>query len=92
MRRWRKKIRDLAVSALDLPEDLVHGVPRMILTGDMRLAVERHQGVDLFSGELLRLKLEEGKLEIAGQGLVIRTIGRDEVQVEGKIERIQFVK
>lgn len=92
MRQWRKKIRDLAVNALDLPEDLVHGVPRMILTGDMRLSIENHRGVDLFTSELLRLRLEEGKLEVAGQNLVIRSILREEVEIEGTIERIQFVK
>lgn len=91
MRQWKKKIRRLAVNVLDLPEDLVQGVPRMILTGDRRLSVENHRGVDLFTSELLRLKLEEGKLEIAGEQLVILSILRDEVQIEGRIERIQFV-
>lgn len=91
MRHWSGKIRDLAGRALDLPEDLVHGVPRVVLTGDLRLSVENHRGVDLFTSERLRLKLDKGKLEIAGRDLVIRTIGRDEVQIEGAIERIQFV-
>lgn len=91
MRQWKKKFRRLAVNVLDLPEDLVQGVPRIIVTGDMRLSVENHRGVDLFTSELLRLKLEEGKLEIAGRELVILGILRDEVQVEGRIERIQFV-
>lgn len=92
MRRLRHKIRNLAASALDLPEDLVHGVPRMVVTGKMRLSIENHRGVDLFTSELLRLKLEEGRLEVAGQNLVIRSILRDEVQIEGLIERIQFVE
>lgn len=91
MGQWTKKIRRLAGNVLDLPEDLVQGVPRMILTGDRRLSVENHRGVDLFTSELLRLKLEEGKLEIAGEQLVILSILRDEVQIEGRIERIQFV-
>jgi len=39
----------------------------------------------------LRLKLEDGGLEIAGDGLCIRHIGRDEVQIEGRIREIRFV-
>lgn len=92
MRRWKKKIRNLAVNVLDLPDDLVHGVPRMILTGDLQLLIENHKGVDLFTSELLRLKLAEGKLEVAGLNLVIRSILIDEVQIEGVIHRIEFVK
>lgn len=92
MRRWKKAIRHLAVNVLELPGDLVHGVPRTIMTGDMQLSIENHRGVDLFTDSLLRLKLPEGKLEIAGQQLVIRTILKDEVQVEGIIQRVEFIK
>jgi len=92
MRQWSRKIRKWAVHALDLPEDSLLGVPRMILTGDHRLTVENHRGVDLFADGQLRLKLEDGKLDIAGEHLVIRRIGRDEVQIEGTIRRIQFLR
>lgn len=91
MGQWTKKIRRLAGHVLDLPEDLTQGVPRMILTGDRRLSVENHRGVDLFTSEVLRLKLEEGKLEIAGDRLVILSIVPDEVQIEGRIAQIRFV-
>lgn len=92
MRRWKKTIRKLAVNVLELPEDLVHGVPRMILTGDMQLSIENHKGVDLFNSDLLRLNLTEGKLEVAGRDLVIRTILKDEVLIDGVIERIEFIR
>ena len=92
MRRWRRRIRNLAVNVLDLPEDLVHGVPRMTLIGDLQLSIENHKGVDLFNSELLRLKLTEGKLEVAGKDLVIRTILKDEVQIEGTIYRVEFIR
>jgi sporulation protein YqfC len=91
MREWNKKIRRLAAAALDLPEYAVLRVPRLVLTGDRRLTVENHRGVDLFADGLLRLKLEDGGLEIAGDGLCIRHIGRDEVQIEGRIREIRFV-
>ena len=92
MLRWKKSIRKLAVNVLDLPEDLVHRVPRLIMTGDMQLSIENHKGVDVFTSELLRLRLETGKLEIAGKDLSIRIILKDEVQVDGVIERIQFIR
>ena len=92
MLRWKKSIRKLAVNVLDLPEDLVHRVPRLIMTGDMQLSIENHKGVDLFTSELLRLRLDTGKLEIAGRDLSIRNILKDEVQVDGVIERIQFIR
>ena len=92
MRRWRKTIRNFAVNVLELPQDLVLDVPRLTLMGNMQLSIENHKGVELFSSDLLRLKLSEGKLEIAGNQLSIRSILKDEVQVEGTILRIEFIK
>jgi sporulation protein YqfC len=92
MRRWKKAIRNMAVNVLDLPQDLVLDVPRLTLLGNVQLSIENHRGVDLFNSDLLRLKLSDGKLEVAGHDLVIRTILKDEVQIEGTIIRVEFVQ
>ncbi len=92
MRRWRKNIRNLAVTVMDLPQDLIFDMPRITLIGNAQITIENHRGLDLFGSDLLRLRLEVGALEIAGENLVIRNILKNEVLIEGTIQRVEYVK
>jgi sporulation protein YqfC len=92
MRRWRKSIRNLAVSIMDLPQDLVLNMPRMTMIGNVQMTIENHRGLDLFSSQLLRLRFEGGALEVAGENLVIRNMLKNEVLIEGTIHRVAYLK
>jgi len=90
-RHWTKAIRRKAGELLDLPPDLVLGLPRIIMIGNRQLTIENHRGVDHFGSGQLRLKLDDGKLELSGEDLVIRAIWKNEVLVEGVIREIRYV-
>ena len=92
MRRWRKSIRNLAVSIMDLPQDLIFDMPRITMIGNAQITIENHRGLDLFSSQLLRLRFDGGALEIAGENLVIRNILKNEVFIEGTIQRVEYTK
>lgn len=88
MPRVSRKLRKWTAAILDLPQDVVQDLPRITLIGSIQLTVENHRGVLHFSPNLLRLATERGELEVAGADLVIRTIGAEEVYVEGHIAGI----
>lgn len=90
-RQWTKTIRRKAGEWLDLPRDLVLDLPRIIMIGNRQLTIENHRGVDHFGSGLLRLKLDEGKLELSGEDLVIRSILKNEVLIEGVIREIRYL-
>ena len=92
MRRWRKSIRNLAVNIMDLPQDLVFNMPRMTMIGNSQLTIENHRGLDLFSNQLLRLRFEGGAIEISGENLIIRSMLKNEVLIEGVIQKVEYVK
>lgn len=92
MRRWRKNIRNLAVTVMDLPQDLIFDMPRITIIGNAQITIENHRGLELFSSQLLRLRIEGGALEIAGENLVIRNILKNEVLIEGTIQRVEYIK
>lgn len=92
MRRWRKNIRKLAVTVMDLPQDLIFDMPRITIIGNTQITIDNHRGLDLFSSQLLRLRIEGGALEIAGENLVIRNILKNEVLIEGTIQRVEYIK
>ncbi|AWB45408.1 sporulation protein YqfC [Paenibacillus sp. CAA11] len=91
MSRIASKLRKWTVDALDLPGDLVFGLPRLTLIGGKQLLIENHKGVLHFSENRLSLALSEGgSLDVIGSGLVIKTILPEEVMIEGNITEIKY--
>ncbi|MBB6675312.1 sporulation protein YqfC [Cohnella nanjingensis] len=85
MPRVGRKLRRWTARILDLPQDVVLDLPRITMIAGLQLTVENHRGVLHFSPQSLRLAMERGELEVTGNDLVIRTIGGEEVFVEGQI-------
>ncbi|KIL41706.1 sporulation protein YqfC [Gordoniibacillus kamchatkensis] len=92
MRRLSRKLNQWAANMLDLPQDVVHDVPRITMIGNMQMYIENHRGVLHFSNDRLELRLTQGKLDIRGKGLVIRAIWTEEVFIEGTIDDIHYTK
>lgn len=80
-----------AAQMLDLPQDVVHDLPRITMIGNVQLYVENHQGVLHFSSELLKLQLTKGRVEVTGKDLVIRAILKEEVFIEGIITGVSYI-
>jgi sporulation protein YqfC len=90
MTRIGRRLRGWTNGMLDLPQDLLHDMPRITLIGNKELHIENHRGIMHFSSEMLKLALSKGSLEISGQGLEIRTILGQEMAVEGTIGEIKY--
>lgn len=82
----RQKISD----ALDLPQDVILNVPKVILTGRMAAFIENHKGIIQYNSELVKINTSIGVVCIKGAGLLIKTIIADEITVEGKITAIEL--
>lgn len=91
MRRLKKKLHEFTANILDVPPDVTLDLPRITMIGNMQLYIESHCGVLHFSGELLKLALNKGQLEVHGSGLVIRAILPEEVFIEGTIDGINYI-
>ncbi|WP_213975248.1 sporulation protein YqfC [Tepidanaerobacter acetatoxydans] len=82
----RQKISD----ALDLPQDVILNVPKVILTGRIAAFIENHKGIIQYNSELVKINTSIGVVCIKGAGLLIKTIIADEITVEGKITAIEL--
>ncbi|KAA9007651.1 sporulation protein YqfC [Paenibacillus spiritus] len=90
MTRIGRRLRGLTGGMLDLPQDLVHDLPRLTLIGNRQLHIENHRGVLDFSPGRLKLALKNGVLEIQGEGLEIASIIGGDMAVEGIIGEISY--
>jgi len=92
MRRWGRRLRQMAGGVLDLPQDVVLEVPRITMIGHLQMYIENHRGVLQFSENELRLLLTNGQLLVFGEQLVIRAILPEEVLLEGRIGGVKFLE
>ena len=82
----KRKIAD----TLELPQDIVLNVPRIIVTGKFALFVENNKGIIEYSSNLVKINTSIGAVCIRGNSLIIKTIIADEITIEGKISSIVF--
>ncbi|AWX55507.1 sporulation protein YqfC [Brevibacillus brevis] len=92
MKRWSRRLRQLAGGVLDLPQDVVLEVPRITMIGHLQMYIENHRGVLHFSEKELRLLLTNGQMIVSGEQLVIRAILPEEVLLEGRIGGVKFLE
>ncbi|WP_058301884.1 sporulation protein YqfC [Gorillibacterium timonense] len=90
MGRLKRRIHTFAAAVLDVPEDVVHDLPRITMIGNRQLYIENHRGVLNFTPTELHLDLTAGQLRIEGKELVIRAILPEEVFIEGTIQTIHY--
>ncbi len=74
----------------ELPSEVLLNLPRLILTGDQRLLVENHQGVLVYTGAEIWLKTSVGLLKVMGEGLEIKLITQDQVNIDGRIRTVAW--
>lgn len=74
----------------ELPSEVVHNLPRLVLIGDQQLIVENHQGLQVYTGTEIRLKTAVGALKVTGEGLEIKLITQDQVNIDGRIQTVAW--
>lgn len=78
------------VQASGLPEDVVLGMPRVLLRGDSSLLLENHRGIVEYSAERLRVKTALGMIVVEGNSLTLSELGENDLQIAGVIRSITF--
>ena len=86
----KELFRAAVADTLELPEDVVVGLPRVIITGRDSLFLENPGSITDFSGSRLKLKYSGGFLEIKGRDLAMPLLRRDALTVEGEISSLTF--
>jgi sporulation protein YqfC len=81
-------IRKRLADALELQHDVALNLPVLHVTGSDRLLMENHRGLLEFGRGKIRIASTAGTVEITGEGLDIKSVGREDVLVTGNIASI----
>ncbi|MBR4098529.1 MAG: sporulation protein [Clostridium sp.] len=75
-------------SALELPADLLAGLPRVELIGDRELRMENHKGILAYGTEEVHVSGGPFVVKIMGEGPELRAMTGMELLVTGRIRSV----
>jgi len=85
-----EKFLEKVSETFSVPKDVFAGQPMIYLTGNHRIRVSNYHSVAEYSTEYISLSLGKKKLEIIGKQLLIESLRKEEIIIEGNILNISF--
>ncbi|MDR1568883.1 MAG: sporulation protein YqfC [Oscillospiraceae bacterium] len=73
-----------------LPEDVLLGLPRLVMHGNTSLSLENHKGVLEYTPTRIRLRTGIGTLTIQGEGMSLAQMGRHDMLLRGAIQSVGY--
>ena len=75
---------------LELPKDMMFGVPILTITGQNDLTVENYKGILEYREDKIRLSLKQGQVEICGTHLKIEYYTGEDMKISGQIDKLEY--
>lgn len=82
--------REKIVTALELPKDLLLGVPYLHLTGNRELLIENHKGILSCSDEQMVILAKQYAIDLKGRNLYVEYYNADSMKIIGDMEELHF--
>ena len=86
----KDNIKNMVSEVLELPKDIMLGLPKVTMVGKMEVHIENHKGIIEYSKEIIRINTSDGILKITGKNMDIKNIIIEEVRIIGEIISIEF--
>lgn len=77
--------------ALDLPADVVAGLPRMNIIGGNEILIENHKGILLYNDTDIHVSGGNVVLKLHGDGMSVTAMNATELLISGRLLGIDFV-
>lgn len=77
---------------LDLPMDVVAGLPNLELLGNRQLFLSRHNGILSYSDAAIDVNCGGLLIRVRGRGLQLLSMTADEMRIGGVIEGIELTR
>lgn len=87
-----RKLLMQASQKLDLPSDVVAGIPRIELLGLSELSLEPHKGLLEYTEDRISVSTSIGNVTAVGTDLVIKRMNSSRITVVGAIHQILLME
>ena len=85
-----RDILEKTAELLDVPVDIVAGLPNMELLGDRQLFLSGHQGILSYSDTRIDVNCGSLLVRVEGEKLQLVSMSADELRIGGKIDRLEL--
>lgn len=75
---------------LDIPRDILTGLPRIELLGDRELRMECHKGILAYGSEEIHISGGKLVVRVRGKELELRAMDPVQLLITGRIEAVEF--
>ena len=89
MKLIKKAIKPFIDKRLSLPSESL-SLPTITILGDKKVVIEQHYQLISFSESEIKLRCNNGVIQISGQSLVIKLMYPREIILEGIINKVNF--
>lgn len=90
-KRSSEQLKSFISNMLDLPQDVVLDLPRLVAMGKTQLYIENHRGIIEYTPDRIRINSTAGVIRLTGRSMSIKTIETEEILVSGQISTIEFL-
>ena len=87
----KKGLMERTANVLDLPADVLAGLPRLEIEGCRRLLMENHKGILEYGDEEIDINGGQVVVRIKGKGLELRAMNASELSLQGLIFSVEFI-
>lgn len=81
---------EIFAGKLELPSEIIMGLPLLALGGNRRLYIESHLGLIEYSDTIIRLRVKHGQVIVVGKEFCIEELREKDMLASGKIKKIEF--
>ncbi len=85
-----RKILASTAGLLELPADVLAGVPKMELTGFREFSIEPHRGLVEYEKDQIMIETQLGCVCLLGQNLTIHLMNSSRITVHGSLRAVEL--
>ena len=87
----KERLLERTAEALELPGDLVAGLPRIELTGDRELRMENHRGILAYGSQEIQISGGRLVVKVRGEDLELRAMNAGELLITGTLRGVDLL-
>lgn len=81
---------DSVLRNLELPSDVVEFAPKVSVISTVRVLIENHNGIKLYSENEIIIKCKDFNISVSGSNLSIKEVTKEYIYIFGKINCIKY--
>ena len=86
----KERLLERTAEALELPGDVVAGLPRIELTGDRELRMENHRGILAYGSDEIQIAGGRLVVKVRGENLELRAMNAGELLITGSLRGVEL--